>query len=389
MSAPVEFHGRGQAIWLDSLSAKLIHSGRLDGLITSGAAYGVTSNPAIFQQAIEKEEGDYQAPLARLADAGKSAFEIYDELTRKDITEAADLFRPLHQTDPLDGWISLEVAPSLSADEEGTVVEARRLHRLLGRANVLIKVPATTAGCRAMETLISEGISVNATLMFNRRHYREVAAAYVKGLRTLVSRAEPGTKLGAIQSVASFFVSRVDSLVDRLLEEKIASASGGRKSLLEGLRGKAGLSNCKVVYQDFLAAFGEPFQDLAALGGLVQRPLWASTGTKNPAYSDLLYVENLIGPSTVNTIPDKTLEALLDHGRCPGDTVLEGVGESERSLELLRGEGIDVETLGEQLQSEGVELFQTSYDRLLATIERRRIEVLQDMVRTRKIVTVS
>ncbi len=381
MSVPVEIHSRGQAIWLDSISAKMIHSGRLDGLITSGTVYGVTSNPTIFGQAIEGNDGDYDQRLARLADDGKDAFGIYDELTRKDIAEGADLFRALFLASPVDGWISLEVLPSLAHDAAGTVAEARRLVSLLGRPNVLIKVPATPAGCEAIRTLIGDGISVNVTLMFNRKHYRDVANAYLEGI---TSRVAGSKNLSKVQSVASFFVSRVDTTVDRLLDAKAEGADAARRSHLQGLRGKAGLANCKVVYQDFLAVFGDDFRPLAAKGANVQRPLWASTGTKNPAYPDLLYVENLVGPSTVNTIPEKTLEALLDHGRCLGDTVLEGVDESRRTLDALAEEGIDVEALGEQLQTEGVAAFAKSYDDLLGTIEKRRLEVLQDSVRTRK-----
>jgi transaldolase/glucose-6-phosphate isomerase len=382
MSVPVEYHGRGQAIWLDSISAKMIHSGHLDGLISSGTVYGVTSNPTIFGQAIERNDGDYEQRLTRLADDGRDAFGIYDELTRKDIAEGADLFRPLFLASSADGWISLEVLPSLAHDAAGTVAEARRLVGLLGRPNVLIKVPATPAGCEAVRTLVGEGISVNVTLMFNRKHYQDVANAYVEGITTLVAA---GKNLSKVHSVASFFVSRVDTAVDRLLEAKAETAAGSRRAHLEGLRGKAALANCKVVYQDFLSLFGDDFRPLAAKGASVQRPLWASTGTKNPAYPDLLYVESLVGPSTVNTIPEKTLEALIDHGRCPGDTVLEGVDESRRTLDLLADEGIDVEAVGEQLQAEGVTAFAKSYDDLLGTIERRRTEVLQDVARTRKL----
>jgi transaldolase len=382
MSVPVDYHARGQAIWLDSISAKMIHTGRLDGLITAGTIYGVTSNPTIFGQAIEKNDGDYDQRLCRLADDGKDAFGIYDELTRKDIAEGADLFRALSLADPVDGWISLEVLPSLAHDAAGTVAEARRLVEALGRPNVLIKVPATAAGCEAIKTLIGEGISVNVTLMFNRKHYQGVANAYLEGITRLVAA---GRNLSKVHSVASFFVSRVDTLVDRLLDEKALGAAGARRAHLEALRGKAGLANCKVVYQDFLSIFGDDFRPLAAKGARVQRPLWASTGTKNPAYPDLLYVENLVGPSTVNTIPEKTLEALLDHGRCLGDTVLEGVDESRKALDALAAEGIDVEAAGEKLQVEGLAAFAKSYDDLLGTIERRRLEVLQDSARTRKI----
>ena len=370
MPRPVDYRRRGQAVWLDSISDRMIQDGRLAAWIAAGTIYGVTSNPSIFGQAIERNEGDYNDRLASLARQGKDAFAIYDELTRRDIAAGADLFRAQHEANPADGWISLEVLPSLARDTEGTVAEAKRLHGLLGRPNVLIKVPATAEGIPAVRRLIAAGISVNVTLMFNRRHYQDVAWAYVEGLEErLATRGDLAglTDLSSVQSVASFFVSRVDTLVDGLLEKK------GRKDGTLALAGKAGLANCRVVYQDFLAIFGsDRFKALAARGARVQRPLWASTGTKNPAYSDLLYVEDLVGPDTVNTMPEKTLAALLDHGRDLGDAVLEGADEAQDHLDALRSHGIDVEALGETLQDDGVALFAKSYDQLLSTIDSRR-----------------
>lgn len=375
MSTPIEYRRRGQAVWLDTISSKMIHSGRLSSLIEAGSVYGVTSNPTIFGQAIVKNEGDYNAHLERLARDGKDAFAIYDALTRQDIAEGADAFRALHEKNPVDGWISLEVLPSLAADTQKTIAEAKRLSSVLGRPNVFIKVPATSAGIPAVRRLIGEGVSINITLMFNRKHYREVANAYLGGLSDFAAN---GGDLSRVHSVASFFVSRVDTLVDKLLGERIQKASGAEKTRLEGLLGKAGLANSKVVYEDFLAIFkAAPFAALRSKGARVQRPLWASTGTKNPAYSDLLYVENLIGPDTVNTMPEKTLEALLDHGKTPGDTVLEGVAEAKKTLDDLRAVGIDVEAVGEQLQKDGVVLFTKSYEELLATIESRRSEAVK------------
>jgi transaldolase/glucose-6-phosphate isomerase len=380
MSVPVEYRRRGQAIWMDSISDRMITSGTLGGWIGSGTIYGVTSNPTIFGLAIEKGEGDYNAAIARRAAGGADAFTIYDELTRHDIARGADLFSGIHEARAEDGWISLEVLPSLAHDEEGTVKEATRLSSLLARPNVFIKVPATPEGVRAIRRLIGRGVSVNVTLMFNRRHYRDVATAYLAGLSDLAAH---GGDLSKVHSVASFFVSRVDTLVDRLLEERIATAAGPEKARLEALRGTAGLANSKVVYQDYLSIFkGAEFRSLAGKGARVQRPLWASTGTKNPAYSDLLYVENLIGPDTVNTMPEKTLKALLDHGRCPGDTVLDGLDEARNVLNDLSGFGLDVEALGEKLQSDGVASFAASYDGLLATIEKRRKESLATPPRT-------
>jgi transaldolase/glucose-6-phosphate isomerase len=374
MSVPVEYRRRGQAIWMDSISDRMITSGKLEGWIGSGTVYGVTSNPTIFGLAIEKDEGDYSGAVARRAAEGADAFTIYDELTRRDIARGADLFAAIHRSNPVDGWVSLEVLPSMAHQEEATVREATRLSKSLSRPNVFVKVPATPEGIPAVRRLIGNGISINITLMFNRRHYREVARAYLAGLADFDAK---GGDLSTVHSVASFFVSRVDTLVDKLLEEKIAKATGPEKTKLESLRGRAGLANSKVVYQDFLSIFkGSDFGALAAKGARVQRPLWASTGTKNPAYSDLLYVENLVGPDTVNTMPEKTLAALLDHGRCPGDTVLEGVDEARRVLDELGGVGLDVEALGEKLQDDGVASFAKSYDDLLATIEKRRKESL-------------
>jgi len=372
MSAPVDYRQRGQAVWLDSISSKMIHSGRLSSLIDAGSIYGVTSNPTIFGQAIQKNEGDYNAGIERLARGGKDAFAIYDALTQKDIGEGADAFRALNDRNPVDGWISLEVLPSLAHDTEKTEAEAKRLASALVRPNVFIKVPATPAGIPAIRRLIGAGISINVTLMFNRKHYKDVANAYVDGLSDFAAK---GGDLSGVHSVASFFVSRVDTLIDKRLDEKAGKASGPEKARLEGLRGKAGIANCRVVYEDFLAIFAaERFLALRARGARVQRPLWASTGTKNPAYSDLLYVENLVGPDTVNTMPEKTLEALLDHGKTPGDTVTEGVPAARRTLDDLRALGIDVEAAGEELQKEGVVLFEKSYDELLQAIETRRVE---------------
>lgn len=383
MTAPVAYRKRGQAVWLDTISNKLVRSGRLGALISSGAIYGVTSNPTIFGQSIQKNEGDYNAEITRMAAEGKDAFAIYDALTQRDIAEGADLFRPLHDGNAVDGWISLEVLPSLAHDAAGTVKEARRLAGALARPNVFIKVPSTPAGIEAIRSLIGDGISINVTLMFNRKHYRDVAMAYVEGLEAL---AEKGGDLSKVHSVASFFVSRVDTLIDKELEAKAAAAEGEKKDALLALRGKAGLANCKVVYQDYLAIFeGERFRALAAKGARVQRPLWASTGTKNPAYSDLLYVEHLVGNDTVNTMPEKTLEALLDHGRDLGDTVTEGLVEARETLAALLAEGIDVEAVGEKLQKDGVVAFAQSYDELLATVENRRAEAAHGLAATQKL----
>lgn len=383
MNRSVDYRKRGQAVWLDSISARMIATGELAGRIEAGAIYGVTSNPTIFGQAIGGGGGDYEPRIVNLADEGKDAFEVYDDLTRGDIAAGADLFAAQHAANPEDGWISLEVLPSLAFDIEGTIAEARRLHDALGRPNVFIKVPATPAGCVAIRALVGAGVSVNVTLMFNRKHYRDVAHAYQDGVAAFVAAGGDPSK---VASVASFFISRVDSLVDKLLTEKAHAAPAPLGTRLEALRGKAALANAKVVYQDYLAAFGtDSWKALAAKGARVQRPLWASTGTKNPAYSDLLYVENLVGPDTVNTLPEKTLVALLDHGRDLGHTVLEGVDEARRTLDDLKELGLDVEHLGEKLQGEGIVSFEKSYDELLGVVEERRRAALLESARTVRI----
>jgi transaldolase len=361
---PIEYRRRGQAVWLDTISRKMIETGKLKGLAADGSVYGVTSNPTIFGQAVEKDGGSYKEKLTGLAKDGRDAFGIYDEVTRWDIADGADILRPLHDKNAEDGWISLEVLPSLAAEADKTVAEATRLNRALARPNVFIKVPSTPQGVDAIHRLIGAGISINVTLMFNRKHYHDVAMAYVTGLEDF---AKTGGDLSKVHSVASFFVSRVDTMVDKMLDEKNRP----------DLKGKAGIANCRVVYQDYLAIFrSQRFLDLAKKGARVQRPLWASTGTKNPAYSDLLYVENLIGADTVNTMPEKTLDALLDHGKCPGDTILEDVDGAKKTLEELKSIGIDIEEVGERLQVDGVKLFAKSYDELLSTIESRRAEAV-------------
>lgn len=379
----VDYRARGQAVWLDSISNKMIRTGRLAAWIDTGSIYGVTSNPTIFGLAIKNNEGDYNDTIDRMAKEGADAFAIYDAITRRDIAEGADLFAKLHAKNAVDGWISLEVLPSLAADVEKTVAEAKRLSGLLSRPNVFIKVPSTPEGVTAIRRLIGQGISINVTLMFNRRHYRDVAHAYIGGLQDLVAAGGDPSK---VHSVASFFVSRVDTMVDKLLEAKAAAASGAEKERVLALRGKAGLANCKVVYQDFLEIFGsDAWKALAAKGANVQRPLWASTGTKNPAYSDLLYVENLVGKDTVNTMPEKTLDALLDHGRSVGDTVLDGVDEARRLLAELASLGIDVEASGETLQKDGVVLFEKSFDELMEVVEARRQAAFLEGARTQKV----
>jgi len=348
----------GQAVWIDYIKRSFITSGGLQNWIDQGAR-GVTSNPTIFDRAISGSS-DYDADLQRLARTSLTTEEIYEALALEDIARAAELLRPVYEaTQGLDGYVSLEVSPKLAHDTAGTIAEARRLFTTLARPNVLIKVPATPAGLPAIQALIGEGINVNVTLIFSLEQYEAVAEAYISGLE---KRAAAGQELGRVASVASLFVSRLDTAVDRELEQL------GRADL----QGKAAVANAKMVYARFKELFGgERWQRLARLGARVQRPLWASTGTKNPCYSDTLYVDSLIGPDTVNTMPPETLQAFLDHGRV-ALTVEEGLEEARAHLALLADVSVDLPAIMQRLQDDGVAAFAKSFDSLLASIAAKR-----------------
>jgi transaldolase len=348
----------GQAVWLDYIRRSFTASGKLGALVEQGLR-GVTSNPSIFDKAIAGSD-DYDEAFKKLVEAGCSVEEIYERLVVEDIQEAADALRPVYdQSGRADGFVSLEVSPTLAYDTQSTMEDARRLFGLVGRPNVMIKVPATPEGIPAIETLIGEGININITLMFSLAHYDVVAEAYFKGLEKL---AAAGGDLSKVASVASFFVSRVDTAVDKALGEK------GNTALL----GKIAVANTKVTYARFEETFDGPrWQALADQGARVQRPLWASTSTKNPAYSDTLYVDNLIGPHTVNTMPPATLEAFLDHGRV-ATTIGEGLDEAHEQLAALAGLGIDLDAITEKLQVDGVAAFEKSFDSLMASITKKQ-----------------
>jgi transaldolase len=348
----------GQAVWLDYIRRSFTASGELGALVEQGLR-GVTSNPSIFDKAIAGSD-DYDEAFGKLIEAGCSVEEIYEALVIEDIQGAADTLRPVYdQTGGADGFVSLEVSPTLAYDTQGTLDDARRLFRLVGRPNVLIKVPATPQGIPAIETLIGEGININITLMFSLAHYDVVAEAYIKGLERL---AASGGDLGKVASVASFFVSRVDTAVDRALEAK------GNSALL----GKIAVANTKMAYARFEETFRGPrWQALADQGARVQRPLWASTSTKNPAYPDTLYVDCLIGPHTVNTVPPATLDAFIDHG-VVAVTVNEGLDEANDQLAALAALGIDLDAITEKLQVDGVAAFEKSFDSLMASIAEKR-----------------
>lgn len=348
----------GQAIWLDYIRRSFIQSGELQKLIDQGVR-GVTSNPAIFEKAIGHSD-DYDEQMQELVIAGKSVGEIYETLAVDDIKQATDLFRPVYdQTKGEDGYVSLEVSPSLANDTQGTLDEARRYFAELHRPNLMIKVPATAEGIPAVEQLISEGINVNITLMFSMEHYEAVAEAYIAGLEKLAAK---GGDLSQVSSVASFFISRVDAKLD----PKLAAVGAN------DLKSKIAIANAKLVYQRFKEIFsGERWEKLAAKGARVQRPLWASTSTKDPSLPDTLYVDTLIGAHTVNTVPPETLDAFLDHG-VVAVTVEDGVDEARAQIAKLEDVGINLSAATEELQVEGVDKFIKPFTSLLNTISQKR-----------------
>jgi transaldolase len=358
----------GQSVWLDYIRRDLIAGGGLRSLIEDDGLRGMTSNPAIFEKAISGSH-DYDDDIRSLAGQNKSVEAIYESLSQADVRSAADEFRPVYdETDGLDGYVSLEVNPHLAHDTDGTVAEARRLWAALDRPNVFIKVPSTVEGLPAIRQLISEGINVNVTLLFGLPRYREVAEAYIAGLE---ARAAQGLPLARIASVASFFVSRIDSLLDPLLERIVAEHIETAEVAAE-VHGLVAVASAKVAYQIYKETFGaDRFQKLAAQGARVQRLLWASTGTKNPEYTDVRYIEALIGPDTVNTIPVATLDAYRDHGE-PEERLEEDVEKSYWVLEQLPSLEIDIDQATQQLEDEGVELFNHPFDKLLATLQKAR-----------------
>jgi len=356
----------GQSLWLDYIHRDLLDSGELRRLIEQDGIRGVTSNPTIFEQAIGGGTA-YDAAIAALAREGSDARGILEALAVEDVARAADAFRPIYDmAGGNDGFVSLEVAPDLAHDADETVAEARRLWAAVDRPNLMIKVPGTAEGLPAVTRLIADGINVNVTLLFSVEMYRRVIAAYVRGLE---QRVEAGRPLDAVRSVASFFVSRVDTEVDKRLEAKIAAATdAAARSRLEGLLGKAAVANAVVAYQAYEAGFMAPaVRALMGKGAAVQRPLWASTSSKNPRYPDTLYVDSLIGPDVVNTVPPATLRAFQDHGR-PVRTIDADVAGARRHLAALAAEGIDLRDVTDVLEADGVRKFVDSFTSLLATI---------------------
>jgi len=363
----------GQSLWYDNIQRGLLNNGEMAGMIARGEIRGVTSNPTIFMNAIAKSH-DYDAELIPLAAAGRSAEEIFWQLAIEDIQAAADLFRPLYdETRGGDGYVSIEVNPNLAQDTDLTLAQVRTLWQRVDRSNLMVKIPATLAGIPAIREGVAAGINVNITLIFSRTRYAAVMDAYLSGLE---QRVAAGLPVDGIASVASFFVSRVDSNIDPRLQA-IIDGGGARAEEAAALLGRAAIANARLAYADFKQLFAtDRFRALQAVGARLQRPLWASTGTKNPAYSDVLYVEELIGPHTVNTVPPHTLAAFLDHGRV-ALTLEHGVDEAARALDRLAALGIDMDEVTEQLEREGVQSFADAFAALLKGVEeRRRAEAL-------------
>jgi transaldolase len=353
----------GQSVWIDYLSRKFVHDGDLAGLVEDGVV-GVTSNPTIFQGAIA--EGDaYDDQIRELSATESEPKEIFLALARDDIRDACDLLRSVwDEGSGKDGWVSLEVDPNLAHDTQATIDEAARLHSLVERPNLLIKIPATKEGLPAIEETIASGIPVNVTLIFSLERHREVAEAYLSGLRRLV---ESGGDPSGVASVASFFVSRVDTEADRRLDE-----IGGH----DELKGKLAIANAKLAYATYRQVFSGPVWDeLAQAGATPQRCLWASTSTKNPEYRDVVYVEELIGPDTVNTMPRETVEAFQDHGRVE-PTLDRDVDGAQRTLEAFAEAGIDYEDVVQTLEREGVEKFAKSFRELFSDLEAKRDQLV-------------
>jgi len=354
---------RGQSIWIDNLSRQLVHGGGLQKLIDESAVTGVTSNPTIFQKAIS-QSGDYDEQLRACLETIDDPRDVFFRLAEADVGDACDVLMPVwERTGGSDGYVSIEVDPWLAYDTEGTFEQAIELHQTIDRPNLYVKIPATMAGLPAIEDCIARGRSINITLIFSLARYRAVVEAYLRGLERLVAGGGDPRK---VASVASFFVSRVDTETDRRLEEL-----GNEK-----LQGRLGIANARLAYRHFEEAFAGPRWDfLAGKGARKQRPLWASTSTKNPKYRDVMYVEELIGPDTVDTMPPETVEAFADHGEVRGDTVRESVSKAERLLGKLRDVGVDYDDVVETLEDEGVRKFTDSFDELIDGIRAKRGEL--------------
>lgn len=361
---------QGQSVWYDNIDRAQLASGTFKRLLDEDGIVGVTANPTIFEKSISSGHA-YDEQITQLIHEGKSTNEIYEALVIQDIRTVADLLRPIYdRTNGQDGYVSLEVSPELAHNTEGTISEARRFWKIVERPNLMIKIPATPAGIPAIEQTLTEGININITLIFSLDNYKAVAEAY---LNALESRNAEGKDISHIASVASFFVSRVDTLVDKLLEDKIkASSDTAEQANLKSLEGKAAIANARVVYKEFAKIFSTPrFETLKHSGAHVQRPLWASTSTKNPAYRDVLYAEELLGPDTVDTMPLETIANFRDHG-VVARTVDKDPQSAQADLDALEKVGIHYTQVTQQLQDEGVKKFSDSFHQLFQGIENKQ-----------------
>jgi transaldolase len=355
-----------QSVWQDDISRDMLQDGTLQNHIDEIGIRGVTSNPSIFQKALAAGTA-YDDDIRRMLGEDMSPEAIFQALEVQDIRDACDLFRPIYdESDGGDGFVSIEVLASLARDTEGTIKNARELWRAVDKPNLMVKVPGTKEGWPAIEQLLSEGININITLLFSLENYEKVARAYVSALQQRVAAGEPIDRLA---SVASFFVSRVDTAADKAIDQKIDEGVKG----IADLKGKVAVANAQLAYKKFEEIFsGDDWESLAKQGARVQRPLWASTGTKNPDYSDILYVETLIGPQTINTMPLKTMQAFLDHGTVER-TVDQSYDAAERVLERLYEEaGIDLDAITDTLEDEGIAQFEQAYGELLAGVEEKK-----------------
>jgi transaldolase len=357
----------GQSIWLDYIRRDLFSSGKLRRLIDEDGLRGMTSNPSIFEKAIA-ESNIYDQDIRDLALKKKDVKATYETLSQRDVQSAADEFRSVYEkTDGKDGYVSLEVNPHLAHDTEGTIEEARRLWAALNRPNVLIKVPATYDGLHAIQQLISEGINVNVTLLFGLPRYRQVAEAFIAGLEMRVSQGKP---VKHVASVASFFLSRIDSLVDPMIE-KFIKPDGKKPEIVKKVHGQIAIAGAKIAYQIYKDIFGsDRFKKLADKGACVQRLLWASTSTKNPDYSDIKYIDSLIGPDTINTVPPETIDAYRDHGD-PKLRLDQDVEEANWIMERLPELGISIDKVTQQLEDEGVRKFNEPFDKLMEALVKK------------------
>jgi transaldolase len=367
----------GQSVWYDNIDRSQLVSGQFQRLLDEDGISGVTANPTIFEKSISSGHA-YDEQMNELIKAGKSTNEIYEALVIRDIQTVADKLRPIYDsTKGQDGYVSLEVSPDLAHDTEGTLSEVRRFWQMVSRPNLMIKIPATPEGIPAVRQALTEGINVNITLIFSLNDYKKVADAYIGALE---SRLASGQDISHMGSVASFFVSRVDTLVDKLLEDKIkASNDSAEQQKLKALEGKAAIANARVVYQEFKRIFGSArFQTLKQHGAHVQRPLWASTSTKNPAYRDVLYAEELIGPDTVDTMPLETIENFRDHGKVRL-SIEDNIDQAYAVLEALEQIGIHYDQVTQQLQDEGVQKFADSFHKLFEGIDSKKKAIEQQV----------